>query len=219
MLSIIHTGDNFFIKQIGSLQHADSIFNMHINQLLDVIVLPYLSNKAIKLNSIYYSGDTRPIEDISRLRGVSTLIHEATFTHDFLEDAIIKCHSTDLEVLQVLNQLGTIESELLPSIVILTHFSQRNTKLPLYSNGSVSLDTYKGSIPVPPCVVVYALDLMCISTCVNDEDTLSVVSRVALANEMVGYERQATLLTEEYKTWGVSSIRKIQSVYKAMVNQ
>ena len=72
---------------------------------------------------IVYSGDTRPCPElIAAGKGASLLIHEATFDHSLLEEAVARKHSTDVEALQVATDM---EAEFL----ILTHFSQRYPKV------------------------------------------------------------------------------------------
>ncbi|CCG84577.1 protein of unknown function [Taphrina deformans PYCC 5710] len=75
--------------------------------------------------SIAYSGDTRPSSAFTAMcRGVSCLIHEATFEDNMLDEAVVKKHSTISEALQVAREARA-------RCAILTHFSQRYPKLPV----------------------------------------------------------------------------------------
>ncbi len=88
---------------------------------------------------LLYSGDTRPCQDFVELarkgRGVGRepdlLIHEATMGHDLLQDAMAKRHSTITEAMLIAEAMRARS-------VILTHFSQRYSKVP-------TLDEFKES--------------------------------------------------------------------------
>ncbi|CDK28193.1 unnamed protein product [Kuraishia capsulata CBS 1993] len=73
---------------------------------------------------VSYSGDTRPLEKFIALgKGSNLLIHEATLQDSLYLDAIKKKHSTISESLQVARLMECEK-------VVLTHFSQRYSKLP-----------------------------------------------------------------------------------------
>ena len=73
--------------------------------------------------SVAYSGDTRPCEAlVAAGRGVTLLIHEATFDDTRGADAIQKRHSTRGEALAVARRMGAHRT-------ILTHLSQRYREL------------------------------------------------------------------------------------------
>ena len=90
---------------------------------------------------LVYSGDTRPCHNlISAGKGASLLIHEATFAHESLDDAIANKHSTKVEALKVAHKMNA-------AFVILTHFSQRYNETPssdlfqnLPSNAAIAFD-------------------------------------------------------------------------------
>ena len=71
-----------------------------------------------------YSGDCRPSHDFAIIGKDSTvLVHEATFDDEMRSDAIAKKHSTISEALGVGASMGARR-------VILTHFSQRYSRIP-----------------------------------------------------------------------------------------
>ncbi|XP_059285910.1 tRNAse Z TRZ4, mitochondrial-like [Lycium ferocissimum] len=75
---------------------------------------------------IVYSGDTRPCPElVEASRGATVLIHEATFEDGIVEEAIAKNHSTMGEAVEAGNAAGAYR-------VILTHFSQRYPKIPVF---------------------------------------------------------------------------------------
>ena len=75
-----------------------------------------------------YSGDCRPSRDLAAIGKHSTvLVHEATFDDELQDDAIAKKHSTISEAAGVGVEMGARR-------VILTHFSQRYSKIPTMSD-------------------------------------------------------------------------------------
>jgi ribonuclease Z len=73
---------------------------------------------------VVYSGDTRPCTKlIEKGFNATILIHEATFDDTLPEMAVNKYHSTLSEALQVASAMEVWK-------VILTHFSQRYSKIP-----------------------------------------------------------------------------------------
>eukprot|EP00887_Chlorella_sp_A99_P007427 scaffold2.g7427.t1 len=74
--------------------------------------------------SLAYSGDTQPCEAlVQAARGVTLLVHEATFEPCLAQQAAKKRHSTTAEALDVAQRMGAYRT-------ILTHFSQRYPKWP-----------------------------------------------------------------------------------------
>lgn len=72
---------------------------------------------------IVYSGDTRPCPALVEAgRNATLLLHEATLEDGLLEEAITKKHCTISEALEIAQQMN-------PEFTILTHFSQRYTKI------------------------------------------------------------------------------------------
>ncbi|XP_033515467.1 tRNAse Z TRZ4, mitochondrial isoform X2 [Nicotiana tomentosiformis] len=75
---------------------------------------------------IVYSGDTRPCPElVEASRGATVFIHEATFEDGMVEEAIAKNHSTMGEAVDAGDAAGAYR-------VILTHFSQRYPKIPVF---------------------------------------------------------------------------------------
>ncbi|KAK9682402.1 hypothetical protein RND81_10G071500 [Saponaria officinalis] len=77
---------------------------------------------------IVYSGDTRPCPQlIEESRGATVLIHEATFEDGMLDEAVARNHSTTKEAIEVGDEAGVYR-------IILTHFSQRYPKIPVFGD-------------------------------------------------------------------------------------
>ena len=82
-----------------------------------------------------YSGDCRPSSNFAAIgKGSTVLVHEATFDDEMRGDAIAKRHSTISEAVGVGVAMGARR-------VILTHFSQRYSKIP--TMGDVQTSTVK----------------------------------------------------------------------------
>jgi ribonuclease Z len=94
---------------------------------------------------VVYSGDCRPSTQLAlTAKGADVLIHESTFESDMQADAVYKKHSTIDEALHVGRQMEC-------KCIILTHFSQRYSKVPPLP--SKSEDDY-------PFPIIYAYDFM-----------------------------------------------------------
>ncbi|KAI0390305.1 beta-lactamase-like protein [Xylariaceae sp. FL0594] len=75
---------------------------------------------------VAYSGDCRPSKDFVKIgQGATLLIHESTFDDELQGDAVAKKHSTMAEAIDVGRQMGARR-------IMLTHFSQRYQKIPLF---------------------------------------------------------------------------------------
>ncbi|XP_014499505.1 tRNase Z TRZ3, mitochondrial [Vigna radiata var. radiata] len=75
---------------------------------------------------IVYSGDTRPCPElIEASRGATVLIHEATFEDAMVDEAIARNHSTTNEAIEMGQSANAYRT-------ILTHFSQRYPKIPVF---------------------------------------------------------------------------------------
>ena len=84
---------------------------------------------------VSYSGDCRPSKEFVAIgKGSTVLIHEATFDDQLIGDAMAKKHSTTSEAIGVGMAMGARR-------LILTHFSQRYTRLP--STGSMDRVTVR----------------------------------------------------------------------------
>ena len=69
--------------------------------------------------SLSYCTDTRPCDGSRKLsEGVDLMIHDATFTHDLLDQAIETGHSTAIEAAEVAREAGVKR-------LLLTHISAR----------------------------------------------------------------------------------------------
>ena len=75
-----------------------------------------------------YSGDCRPSRNLAAIgKGSTVLVHEATFDDELQGDAKAKKHSTISEAVGVGVEMGARR-------IILTHFSQRYSKIPTMSD-------------------------------------------------------------------------------------
>ncbi|XP_027769092.1 tRNAse Z TRZ4, mitochondrial-like isoform X2 [Solanum pennellii] len=106
---------------------------------------------------IVYSGDTRPCPELVKAsREATLLIHEATFEDGMLEEAIAKNHSTMGEAIEAGDAAGAYR-------VILTHFSQRYPKIPVFDGtymhkACIAFDLMSvnlADLPILPSVVPY----------------------------------------------------------------
>ncbi|XP_054284563.1 ribonuclease Z, mitochondrial-like [Macrosteles quadrilineatus] len=76
---------------------------------------------------ITYSGDTMPCDELVKLgKDSHLLIHEATMEDDLESEAKIKMHSTTSQAIEVGRRMGA-------KFTLLTHFSQRYAKVPVFS--------------------------------------------------------------------------------------
>ncbi|XP_058780561.1 tRNAse Z TRZ4, mitochondrial isoform X2 [Vicia villosa] len=106
---------------------------------------------------IVYSGDTRPCPElIEASRNATVLIHEATFEEGMVEEAIAKNHSTTNEAIEMGESANVYR-------IILTHFSQRYPKIPVFDKAHmdktcVAFDMMSiniADLPVLPKVLPY----------------------------------------------------------------
>lgn len=81
---------------------------------------------------LVYSGDTRPCKAlVDASQGATVLIHEATFDDGLLEEAEAKRHSLTKEAIETGVAAGVYRT-------ILTHFSQRYPKIPVFDDSYTS---------------------------------------------------------------------------------
>ena len=81
---------------------------------------------------VVYSGDTRPCNAlVEASRGATVLIHEATFDDGMPEEALAKKHSLTREAIETGVSAGVYRT-------ILTHFSQRYPKIPVFDDSYTS---------------------------------------------------------------------------------
>ncbi|GFY59139.1 zinc phosphodiesterase ELAC protein 2 [Trichonephila inaurata madagascariensis] len=131
----------FRFVECSSLEH-DELFNTHkknvFNNCPDLLIstvpvvhCPNAHGVIISSDSskwkLVYSGDTMPCNRlITAGKNCSLLIHEATMEDDLAEEALIKRHSTTSEAIKVGEDMNA-------KYTILTHFSQRYAKVPLFT--------------------------------------------------------------------------------------
>uniref|UniRef100_A0A452G5Q6 Zinc phosphodiesterase ELAC protein 2 n=1 Tax=Capra hircus TaxID=9925 RepID=A0A452G5Q6_CAPHI len=76
---------------------------------------------------VVYSGDTMPCEALVQMgKDATLLIHEATLEDGLEEEAVEKTHSTTSQAIGVGMRMSA-------AFIMLTHFSQRYAKIPLFS--------------------------------------------------------------------------------------
>ncbi|XP_037093725.1 ribonuclease Z, mitochondrial-like [Pollicipes pollicipes] len=83
--------------------------------------------------SVVYSGDTRPCPELVALELRPLLIHEATHEDELQEEAELRAHSTTSEAIgELLRRAGSRRGrDMAARHVLMTHFSQRYSNLPL----------------------------------------------------------------------------------------
>lgn len=127
-----------------------------------MIIAEPATRKDIK---IVFSGDTRPCQRlVAAGNGASLLIHEATFEDSKYSHAVKKKHSTVGEALGIAKKMGAFAT-------VLTHFSQRYSKLGPSTNGN-----FDGNFP---SCNAYDCMQFCLST-----DTSSISSMCQRANSV-----------------------------------
>ncbi|KAI1500400.1 beta-lactamase-like protein [Biscogniauxia marginata] len=104
---------------------------------------------------IAYSGDCRPSDSFVQIgQGATLLIHESTFDDELLGDAIAKKHSTMSEAIKIGKRMGARR-------ILLTHFSQRYQKIPLFEESfEVRPDAHDQEKAELDRVVLVAFDYM-----------------------------------------------------------
>ncbi|CAK7202146.1 hypothetical protein SEUCBS139899_004866 [Sporothrix eucalyptigena] len=115
-------------KEFG-IQKIDAVRVEHCHGAL-AVVFTWRQNGADGPLKVAYSGDCRPSSAFAQIgQGATLLIHESTFDDELKGEALAKKHSTMGEALQVGRDMGARR-------VLLTHFSQRYPKIPVFDNGS-----------------------------------------------------------------------------------
>ncbi|XP_042454477.1 tRNase Z TRZ3, mitochondrial-like [Zingiber officinale] len=90
-----------------------------------------IMGKTIPGWKLVYSGDTRPCQAlVDASRDATLLIHEATFEDSMEDEAIARNHSTTKEAVGVGTSADAYR-------VILTHFSQRYPKIPVFDEADM----------------------------------------------------------------------------------
>lgn len=132
--------------------------------------------KAIPGWKLVYSGDTRPCQAmIDASQGATVLIHEATFEDGMAEEAIARNHSTTGEAVEVGASANAYR-------IILTHFSQRYPKIPVFSETHMQktciafdmMSVNLADLPVLPKVLPYLTLLFRNEMVVDESDDIPV---------------------------------------------
>ncbi|KAF1882747.1 hypothetical protein Lal_00002928 [Lupinus albus] len=103
---------------------------IHCSQAFGVVLLAEERSNSVRKVipgwKVVYSGDTRPCPElVEASQGATVLIHEATFEEGMVEEAIAKNHSTTNEAIEMGDSANAYR-------IILTHFSQRYPKIPVF---------------------------------------------------------------------------------------
>lgn len=119
----LNTKNYFDNEIIPSIKSVSTCLVKHSVHSFGVSFLLNIENRSEPIK-ITYSGDTMPCRDLVELGKNSTvLIHEATMEDELFEEAAFKTHST---ISQAMEQGQAMNAK----YIILTHFSQRYSKLP-----------------------------------------------------------------------------------------
>ncbi|KAG9143324.1 hypothetical protein Leryth_018599 [Lithospermum erythrorhizon] len=127
---------------------------------------------------IVYSGDTRPCPELVKAsQGATVLIHEATFEDGMVEEAIARNHSTTQEAIDIGDSAGVYR-------VILTHFSQRYPKIPVFDETHMHktciafdlMSINMADLPVLPRILPYVKLLFKDEMVVDEADDLEDAS-------------------------------------------
>ncbi|KAL3511761.1 hypothetical protein ACH5RR_024478 [Cinchona calisaya] len=172
------------LREAG-LEALTSFPVIHCPQAYGVVLkAAYRTNgagKTIPGWKIVYSGDTRPCPELVRAsNGATVLIHEATFEDGLIEEAIARNHSTTKEAVEVGASAGAYR-------VILTHFSQRYPKIPVFDethlhNTCVAFDMMSvnlADLPLLPRVLPFIKLLFRDEMVVDESDDTNIVTAVA----------------------------------------
>ena len=115
------------------LRRLVSVPVVHCAQSFGAVLESSASPGAPEGWKVAYSGDTRPCADLAAAaRGCLVLIHEATFEDALRDEAVKKKHSTTGEAIRCGYDANAYRT-------ILTHFSQRYPKAPLFDGGESNL--------------------------------------------------------------------------------
>ncbi|CAL0324114.1 unnamed protein product [Lupinus luteus] len=124
---------------------------------------------------VVYSGDTRPCPElVEASQGATVLIHEATFEETMVDEAIAKNHSTTNEAIEMGDSANAYR-------IILTHFSQRYPKIPVFDESHmhktcVAFDMMSiniADLPILPKVLPYLKLLFRNEMIVNESDDVA----------------------------------------------
>lgn len=106
---------------------------LHLKDYRSVPLIHTVLNYGVILTHVdgwklVYSGDTMPCEKlITYGKDCDYLIHEATFSIDDNERALLVLHSTSRQAIEVGRQMGAKH-------ILLTHFSQKFPKIPAFTD-------------------------------------------------------------------------------------
>lgn len=89
------------LTEIGSVKRGEDVVREYSDGGSRVIPFAELGYKPFEPRSFAYCSDTAPFPELPQwVHGVDLLYHEATYTHDYLDQAIARHHSTTLQAAQ-----------------------------------------------------------------------------------------------------------------------
>lgn len=126
---------NFFpeMDKASNEQYVDLLTDLNL-KTVDMVYVKHCSHAfGVALThrtgwKLVYSGDTMPCGALIGIgKNCDVLIHEATMEDDLKDEAISKRHSCTSEAIEVGKRMNA-------KFILLTHFSQRYAKVPLYND-------------------------------------------------------------------------------------
>lgn len=121
--------DSVFAAEIKQLLTLDQIQTAYVRHCPNAFGVSLTHSSGWKIT---YSGDTMPCDALVDIgKDSDVLIHEATMEDDLKQEAVIKMHSTTSEAIEIGNRMNA-------KFILLTHFSQRYSKVPIISEKFVS---------------------------------------------------------------------------------
>lgn len=117
------TSDHTQLDRVCTALELQHMFTVRVDHSCETYGLVLTHNRGWKF---VHSGDTRPCENLIKAgQGATVLVHEATFENSMTEEAVAKKHSTTQEAIESGVKMGAYR-------IILTHFSQRYPKIPVF---------------------------------------------------------------------------------------
>ncbi|KAI8576219.1 hypothetical protein K450DRAFT_214494 [Umbelopsis ramanniana AG] len=138
------------------LENMQGALGLESLKTVHVIHCRWAYGVSLKHNSgwkLVYSGDTRPCPKLVEVgKDATVLLHEATLEDDMVEEALAKRHSTTKEAVQIGQEMNA-------KYTLLTHFSQRYPKIPVFTDAhnqvGISFDMMRVKIRDLPTLPKY----------------------------------------------------------------
>lgn len=111
----------------GLIERIDAVQVDHCVHACGFVISFKIGHPDMQSFTLTYSGDCRPSENLAKAgANCDLLIHEATMDHRGQDDAVMKKHSTTHEAIDISRKMGA-------KFTVLTHFSQKYPKTPLFT--------------------------------------------------------------------------------------